>query len=73
MQITATEFKTNMVKYLNMVSRADIYITSNGKEIAKLTRPDHNRVAHLDNLVGILPGNSVIDESSVKEKRIARQ
>lgn len=73
MQVTATEFKTNMGKYLNMVSRTDIYITRNGKEIVKLTKPDHNRIALLDSLVGILPKDSVIDDSSIKEERLTRQ
>ena len=33
MTITATEFKTNFGKYLDMVSREDIYVTKNGKTI----------------------------------------
>lgn len=73
MRVTATEFKTNMGKYLNMVSRTEIYITRNGREIAKLTKPDHNRTALLDSLVGILPQDSVEDESSIKEERLTRQ
>lgn len=53
MQITATEFKVNMGKYLSMASRRDIYITRNGQRIAKLTNPSPDRVAMLDSLVGI--------------------
>ena len=53
MQITATELKTNMGKYLSMASRHDIYITKNGKRIARLTNPAPDRVAMLDSLVGI--------------------
>ena len=53
MQITATEFKVNMGKYLSMASRRDIYITKNGQRIAKLTNPSPDRVAMLDSLVGI--------------------
>lgn len=53
MQVTATEFKTNMGKYLAMVSKQDIYITKNGQRIAKLTNPSNDRVAMLDSLVGI--------------------
>ena len=34
MTVTATEFKTNMGRYLNMLSNDVIYITRNGKEIA---------------------------------------
>ena len=53
MQITATELKINMGKYLSMASRRDIFITKNGQRIAKLTNPSPNRVAMLDSLVGI--------------------
>jgi len=53
MQVTATEFKSNMGKYLSMASRQDIYITKNGQRIAKLTSPSADRVAMLDSLVGI--------------------
>lgn len=73
MQVTATEFKTNLGKYLNLVSQTEIYITRNGKEIAKLTKPDHDRAALLDSLVGILPEDSVEDEHSIKEERLAKQ
>ena len=54
MQITATELKTNMGKYLSMASRRDIYITKNGQRIAKLTNPSPDRIAMLDSLVGII-------------------
>lgn len=54
MQITATELKTNMGKYLSMASRRDIYITKNGQRIAKLTNPSPDRIAMLDSLVGIV-------------------
>ena len=73
MKVTATEFKTNMGKYLDMVSQTEIYITRNGKEIAKLTIPDHDRVALLDSLVGILPQDSVVNEPSIKEERLSKQ
>ena len=69
MVVTATEFKTNLGKYLSMVTEQDIYITKNGKSIAKLTNPAVDKVAVLDSLVGILPP----DASDIREERLARQ
>lgn len=35
MIVTATEFKTNFGKYLDMLSSEDIFITRNGKQLQK--------------------------------------
>ena len=45
MSITATELKENLGKYLAMASQEDIYITKNGKIVAKLSSPYQDRVA----------------------------
>lgn len=37
MIVTATEFKTNLGKYLEMAMKQDIFITKNGRNIARLT------------------------------------
>ena len=57
MIVTATEFKTNLGKYLELAVTQDIFITKNGKNIARLTSPSVNKLAVLDNLVGIAPQN----------------
>lgn len=44
MSITATEFKRNLGKYLMLSAHEDIYITKNGKEIAKLTNPHQDKI-----------------------------
>lgn len=75
MQVTATEFKMNMGKYLSLASRRDIYITKNGQRIAKLTNPSPDRVAMLDSLVGIARTEDVSLESldNIKEERLEKQ
>ena len=69
MQVTATEFKLNMGKYLSMASRHDIFITKNGQRIAKLTNPSPDRVAMLDSLVGIAQ-NADISLDDIKKERL---
>ena len=68
MQVTATEFKLNMGKYLSMASRHDIFITKNGRRIAKLTNPSPDRVAMLDSLAGIAQGADISLDDIKKER-----
>lgn len=44
MIVTATEFKTNFGKYLDMIAKEDIFITRNGKTIAKVVNPQISAV-----------------------------
>ena len=73
MIVTATEFKTNLGKYLEMATSQDIFITKNGKSIARLTSPAVNKLALLDDLVGIVPQETEMDENTIREERLSRQ
>lgn len=63
MSITATEFKQNLSKYLLMAEHEDIYITRNGKVIAKLTNPNQDRVDLAKSLFGIIPGDMTMEQA----------
>ena len=67
MSVTATELKMNLGKYLLLAETEDIYITKNGKIIAKLTNPNQNRVDIAESLFGILP-DDIIPEEALKER-----
>jgi antitoxin (DNA-binding transcriptional repressor) of toxin-antitoxin stability system len=54
MYVTATEFKTNFGKYLELVSREDIFITKNNKTIARLCEPKKGAAQRLRG-IGKLP------------------
>lgn len=69
MIITATEFKTNFGKYLELVSKEDIFITRNGKTIAKVINPQISAVDSLRGLIKEAP--SGIDSHSVREERLS--
>lgn len=73
MIVTATEFKTNLGKYLELAVTQDIFITKNGKNIARLTSPSVNKLSVLDNLVGIVPQDESLDEKTIRKERLARQ
>ena len=71
MSITATELKQNLGKYLLLSSKEDIYITKNGKTIAKLTNPHQNRVNTAKSLFGILPEDASLEDA--KAERLNRK
>lgn len=63
MSITATEFKMNFGKYLSLAESEDIYITQNGKVIAKLTNPNADRVEMAKSLLGVIPADITVEEA----------
>ena len=73
MIVTATELKTNLGKYLEIARQQDVFITKNGKNIARLTSPSVNKRSVLDSLVGIATDGSGIDEETIREERLNRQ
>lgn len=66
MSITATELKQNLGKYLLLSANEDIYITKNGKVVAKLTNPNQNRVDTAKSLFGILPGDASLEDAKTE-------
>ena len=58
MFITATEVKTNLGKYLMLAETEDIYITRNGKFVAKLSNPYQDRVDVAKSLFGVLSNDT---------------
>jgi prevent-host-death family protein len=68
MSITATEFKTNFSKYLLLAASEDVYITRNGKTIAKLTNPYQDRLDIAESLFGSVPSTMTLEES--REERL---
>ena len=70
MIITATEFKTNFGKYLDMAAKEDIFITRNGKTIAKIVNPQISAVDSLRGMLKDIPSD--VDLDSLREERISK-
>ena len=68
MSITAPELKLNLGKYLLLAATQDIYITRNGKTIAKLVSPYQDRVDTVDTLFGSVPDTMTLEEA--REERL---
>lgn len=70
MIVTATEFKANFGKYLNLIEKEDVFITRNGKMIAKLVNP---RVSAVSSIRGLLKDTPTdIDKDFLREERLKR-
>lgn len=63
MSITATELKNNLGKYLLLAATKDIFITRNGKVVAKLSNPNQDRVEMAKSLFGILSNDITLEEA----------
>ena len=70
MSITATELKSNLGKYLLLAATEDIYITRNGKVVAKLSNPYQDRVDIAKSLFGVLPADMTLEDA--REERLSR-
>ena len=60
----------NLGKYLLLAETEDIYITKNGKVVAKLSNPNQDRVAIAKSLFGVLPDDVTLEEA--REERLDR-
>ena len=71
MQITATELKMNLGKYLDLVLTEDIWVSKNGRIIAKLVNPN---ISAVDSISGILEGKvpDETDRHTLREDRLER-
>ncbi|MCI9215315.1 MAG: type II toxin-antitoxin system Phd/YefM family antitoxin [Oscillospiraceae bacterium] len=71
MTVTAAEFHANFGKYLAMLSGGDIFITQNGKTIAKLVKPAGSAV---DAISGLLEGKlpEELDAKALRGERLER-
>lgn len=68
MSITATELKSNLSKYLLLAATEDIFITKNGKTIARLTSPYKNKLDTVEALFGSVPDTMTLEEA--REERL---
>ena len=71
MYVTATEFKNNIGRYLTLVADEDIFITKNGKRVAKLSSEKQSKVDIVKSLIGIIPNDGITLEQA-REERLQR-
>ena len=69
MSITATELKRNLGRYLLLAAHEDVFITKNGKVVARLSAPFEDRAVLVDELTGILPPDITVEDA--RKERLA--
>ena len=70
MIVTATEFKKNFGKYLELVATEEVFITKNGKTVARVVDPGFSAVASLRGLLKGAPEN--LDRDLIRKERLSR-
>ena len=70
MTVTAAEFKTNFNKYLDIVVSEDVFITMNGKIIAKVINPQISAVDSIKGLLKNIPND--FDVKDLREERLKK-
>lgn len=64
MNVTATELKSNLGKYLAIAGEEDVLISKNGRAVAKLTAPHRaSRADEMRSLFGILPSDVTLEDA----------
>ena len=53
MQVALSELKINVGKYVDLSEQGDVYITRNGKQVAKIISIKRDRVAEMESLFGV--------------------
>lgn len=63
MSITAAELKNDLGKYLLLAAAEDVFLTRNGRAVAKLTSPYQNNSDTVDTLFGSVPATMTLEEA----------
>ena len=66
MKISVTQLKTNIGKYLDMAETQDIFITKNGKQIAKIVSTKIDKVAAMRSTFGAIPPDADLDTAKAE-------
>jgi len=69
-QVSLTQLKTNLGKYVTMAGDQDILISKNGKVIAKLVTAKVDKVAAAEELLSMFPKGKKVDYDKAREERL---
>ncbi len=71
-QISVSDLKANTGKYVAMAQDDDIFITKNGKVVAKLVTAKVNKVESLNRLQNLFAGAEITDDDvkAAREERL---
>ena len=67
-QVTLTELKANTGKYVDMAATDDVFITRNGRVVARLTSAKQDKREAVRSLFGLLAGENIDLDKEREEK-----
>lgn len=60
-QVSLSELKTHIGKYVELAKREVVFITKNGRRVAKLTSATPDKATAAKSLFGVLPPDADLD------------
>ena len=73
MQITATELKNNLGKYLALAEQEDIQVTKNGRSTVKLSGSNEDRVKSMRSIFGAIKTDEPISLDEIRYERLTKK
>ena len=68
MNVSIAELRKDTEKYVDMAREQDVYVTRNGKRVAKITAVTMNERSSAKALIGLLPSD--VDEDAARMQRL---
>ena len=73
MQITATELKANLGKYLALAEVEDIRIIKNGRETVTISNTHKDRIKAMQSIFGIAKTDEPLSLDALRHERLAKK
>ena len=62
MQVSVAELETDAGRYVDLAETQDIFITKNGKQVAKIVSAEIDKVAAMRSIFGVIPSDADLNE-----------
>lgn len=66
MNVSVSELKINAGKYVDLAETQDIFITKNGKQVAKIVSTKINKVESMKSIFGAIPSDADLDRAKAE-------
>ena len=73
MQITATELKENLGRYLALAETEDIQITKNGRDTVTISNSHKDRIEAMRAIFNIAKTNNSISDDDLRYERLTKK
>jgi len=61
MTVSVSELKNNAGRYITLADKQDVFITRNGKQVAKIVSTRIDRVAAMKSIFGVIPPDADLE------------